>query len=159
MAKQYVKIKNLDDGTEVVAAVNPEEISMEKSVPWQKHKRSKGDSPMLEFTNAEPMTLSCELLFDTSRSNKNVFKEHVEGLTAMTLIRKDDREEKKHPPLCLFVWGKVFPSFQGVIESLSIKYTRFLPDGTPVRATCAIEMKQAGKVKARVRKKKKRSTP
>ena len=48
----HVVIKNLDDGTEVVASVNPQEISVEKSVPWEKHKRSKGDNPTLEFTNA-----------------------------------------------------------------------------------------------------------
>ena len=45
----------------------------------------------------------------------------------------------------LFYWsGK--PQFRGVIESLAVKYTLFLPDGTPTRATVNVRMKQAGRV-------------
>ena len=153
----HVVIKNLDDGTEVVASVNPQEISVEKSVPWEKHKRSKGDNPTLEFTNAEPMNLSCEPFFDTYRSKRNVYKEHVERLISMTLVRKDaPTAEQRRPPHCLFIWGNEFPRFKGVIESLSIRYTKFLPDGTPVQATCAIKMQQAGQVKAKARTKKRK---
>ncbi len=149
------RIKNLDEGTEVVALFNPKELIFDKSVPWNKHKGSRGDNPFLEFTNAEPMTLSIELFFDTYEQQKNVYSEHVQSLVALTLVNKDAAsEEQKRPPHCLFVWGTEFPSFKGVIESLSIKYTMFLPDGMPVRATCSIRMKQAGQVKAKVRTKK-----
>jgi hypothetical protein len=41
-----------------------------------------------------------------------------------------------------FYWGGS-PTFQGVIESLNVKYTMFMPDGTPVRATVNLRMKQA----------------
>jgi hypothetical protein len=39
----------------------------------------------------------------------------------------------------LFVWGRF--AFKGVIESLSQKYTMFLSDGTPVRAECALKIR------------------
>lgn len=42
-----------------------------------------------------------------------------------------------------FYWGGS-PWFRGVIESLSVKYTLFLPSGTPTRATVNLRMKQAG---------------
>jgi hypothetical protein len=45
----------------------------------------------------------------------------------------------KAPPLCVFGWGK-FRSFEGYLKSVSIKFTAFLPDGTPVRATANTEL-------------------
>jgi hypothetical protein len=52
----------------------------------------------------------------------------------------------KRPPLLTFTWGSKFPVFKGVIENLSVKYTLFLPDGTPCRATVNLKMKQANKL-------------
>lgn len=40
------------------------------------------------------------------------------------------------------IWGTL-PEFAGVIESVSTKYTMFLPNGTPVRATCTLRFKEA----------------
>jgi hypothetical protein len=34
---------------------------------------------------------------------------------------------------------------EDVIESLEIKYTMFLPNGTPVRATCSVKLKEASR--------------
>ena len=51
-------IKNPDTKKEVRAKFNPKELTIEKSVPWNKHKDSKGDTPLLEFTDAEPKTMT-----------------------------------------------------------------------------------------------------
>ena len=48
-------------------------------------------------------------------------------------------KQKFRPPVILFIWGRFI--FKGVIESLSQKYTMFLSDGTPVRAECAIKLR------------------
>src|SRR5262249_5015639 len=47
------------------------------------------------------------------------------------------------PPLCTFTWGSNMPVFKGVVEDLAVKYTMFLPDGTPCRATATLSMKQS----------------
>jgi len=44
---------------------NPKELTIDKSVPWEKHKNVEGDAPTLEFTSGEPQTMRFELLFDT----------------------------------------------------------------------------------------------
>jgi hypothetical protein len=52
------------------------------------------------------------------------------------------------------VWGAGGPPtdvlgggpFRGVIESLQTKYTMFLPNGTPVRATCNVKIKEAARI-------------
>ena len=47
---QKCLIKNLDGGPDLTAYFNPKELSVDKTVPWNKHKTSKGDNPTLEFT-------------------------------------------------------------------------------------------------------------
>jgi len=51
----------------------------------------------------------------------------------------------ERPKLMFFYWGGL-PTFKGVIESLSVKYTLFLPDGTPTRATVSLRIKEAGRL-------------
>jgi hypothetical protein len=128
----------------VVAQFNPTEITIDKAVPWKKHKSSVGDSPTLEFTGAEPKTLSVELFFDTFELGQDVYQTHVQMLEKLALIDPT----LNRPPLVLFVW-QGFPSFTGVVESLSVKYTLFLADGTPVRATCALRLRQADRVRGK----------
>lgn len=152
---EKVVIHNKDEKYDVVAWYNPKEISIDRSVPWNKHKSSKGDTHVLEFTNAEPMTLSFELFCDLYEEKGNAYAAFVEPLLNLTKVKKSDKEEEKRPPKCIFIWGKNFPRFEGVIESLGIKYTMFLPDGTPCRATATVKMKQADEVRTKVRKKKK----
>jgi hypothetical protein len=45
----------------------------------------------------------------------------------------------------MVVWSGGLPEFMGVIESVSTKYTMFLPSGTPVRATASVRVKEADK--------------
>lgn len=134
---------------QVEAQYNPKEVSIDKSVPWNKHKNPKGDVPMLEFTNAENRTLSLELFFDAYEAKGGSVVGLVEQLTAMTMIRAGVSADKdKHPPRVIVSWGSNFPPFRGVIESLGTKYTMFREDGTPVRATCTLKIKEVDAVQA-----------
>ena len=44
------------------------------------------------------------------------------------------------------VYWNGLPRFEGVIESVGVKYTLFMPDGTPSRATVNLRMKQASRL-------------
>lgn len=134
-------IRNLDTNAEVAAYFNPKELSIDKKVPWNKHKSTKANNPVLEFTDAEPKDLSVELLFDGYEKKVDVYETYVKKLEEFTKIII----EKKRPPMVIFLWGK-FPSFMGVIESLQTKYTMFLANGKPVRATVTLKIKQADKL-------------
>ena len=127
--------------TEIEVYFNPKEITVDKPVPWQKHKNTEGDEPTLEFTAAEPRSLACELMFDMFEQRGDVYSEYISQLETLTLINED----MKRPPLCTFTWGGM-PVFKGVIEDLNVKYTLFLPDGTPCRATVNLKMKQANRL-------------
>lgn len=121
----------------IEAQFNPKELSVEKKVPWTKTKKSTDDAPEVEFTEAEPKTLAVELMFDTFESKEDVAKKYGDRLLQLATVDKG----LKRPPLVLFSWGKL--EFKGVVHSISMKYTMFLEDGTPVRATCDVKMKQA----------------
>ncbi len=49
----------------------------------------------------------------------------------------------KRPPMIAVVWGSKQSTFKGVVESMNVKYTMFLEDGTPRRATVSLKMKRA----------------
>lgn len=121
---------------------NPQELTIDKPVPWQTHPGSGGNVPTLEFLGPEPRTLACELLFDTLESGGDVYATYISKLETLTLIDGN----LKRPPLCSFTWGSMLPVFKGVVEQLTTKYTMFLPDGTPCRATVSLRMRQAGKL-------------
>src|SRR5215471_3006538 len=125
--------------TKVTVYFNPKEITIDKKVPWQAHKNSIGDAPTLEFTAGQGKTLQCELMFDMFEDKGDVYATYISKLEKMALIDGG----LKRPPLCTFTWGSNMPVFKGVVEDLNVKYTLFLPDGTPCRATASLSMKQA----------------
>jgi hypothetical protein len=69
----------------------------------------------------------------------------VADLVKLSMVRNPDgSEEEKRPPKVGVKWADgALPEFLGVVESVGTKYTMFLPDGTPVRATCTVSIKEA----------------
>jgi hypothetical protein len=129
--------------------LNPTGVSTEQTATWDKatDTTSNSDDPVLEFTSADPKSLSLELEFDTLDSKENVYEKFIRSLENLTLIDSD----LKRPPMVKVVWGQAggLPAFGGVVSSVSTKYTMFLPDGVPVRATCSVKMKQASTVRVK----------
>jgi hypothetical protein len=147
---QKLTITSTDDQSVVTAQFNPKEIQIDKTVPWQKHKTSKGDDVVLEYSGGEARTMSLELFFDNYETGVSV-EGQVAQLVLFGKVRNiNGSEDEKRPHLCIVVWGaSAWPSFKGVIESVSTKYTMFKSDGTPIRATCNIKMKEAQSLKVK----------
>jgi hypothetical protein len=141
-------------GQDIAGDYNPKELQVDKTVPWSKHSYSNknGDTAKsdrgnlhLEFTGAEGRTMSIELMFDGYEQKQSV-AEKVRQLELLTNVMHpmDNDENKRRPPLCLVAWGdKGLPTFKCVIESMSTKYTMFASDGTPLRATVTLKLKEA----------------
>jgi nucleoid-associated protein YgaU len=55
--------------------------------------------------------------------------------------KKDPKTKKGQPPKVEFRWGTMW-SFKAVVAQISQKFSMFLPDGTPVRATLDVTFKQ-----------------
>lgn len=133
-------------GSPVTAQYNPKEVGIDKSVPWQKAKNSHANTPDLEFTSADGRSLSFELFFDGYEKNEDVHAKYVSKLLKMAEVMNESGGEKdKRPPKVKVKWGTL-PEFQGVVESVSTKYTMFNASGVPVRCTCNVKFKEANRL-------------
>lgn len=143
----------------IKALFNPNEFTISRAVNWKsKPVASVGSRSVYarqEFLRSAPKTLSITLFFDTyeaqdsglalGQAAKNSLiptnpftaspgATDVRGYTDQIVALTDINTELHRPPWCRLEWGKV-ELFTGVLTSLTEKYTMFMPDGRPVRAT------------------------
>ena len=141
------KIINLDkSGDDLTVLFNPKEFSIQKTVQWEPHKAPGLDLPEQEFTSGNPRVLSVELFFDTYEEKKSVH-EHTDKLQNYALVDPD----KHRPPVVMFQWGQV--KFKGVVETLNLRFTMFLNDGTACRAVATVNIKESETAKEQLEKK------
>ncbi|MFO0747796.1 MAG: hypothetical protein U1F43_19340 [Myxococcota bacterium] len=94
----------------------------------------------IRYAHTDPICLSIgELWFDTYDTRKSVREEYIDALE--TLVDYDPHTH--YPNIIVFVFGEDSPSAQHhvvytfFLSKLSVDYTMFLPDGTPVKARSA----------------------
>lgn len=132
-------------GDTIVAMFNPNKLTVSRSVQWQNQQAAKRDNPEMQFTGAEPATLSIDLLFDTydtpelEEKKKSVKTDYTDKLLHLTTVEKHG--DKHRPPVCRLQWGKGL-LFQGVLQQLETSFTMFTAAGVPVRATSKCTFKQ-----------------
>jgi Contractile injection system tube protein len=144
MALEKAKIINVDKNDTIDVLFNPKEYSIQKSVQWEPHKAPGLDLPEQQFTSGNPSVLTVELFFDTYEDKEDVKKKHTDPLLKLTTV-----DASLHrPPIVMFQWGS--QKFKGVIESLSLRYTMFLPSGLPCRAVANLSIKEAKSAKEQV---------
>jgi hypothetical protein len=133
-----------DESNPLEALFNPKLLSFSRSVGWKMQGAAQRDSPELQFTNAEPQTLSLDLFFDTYDTpiaeKSDVREKYLKRLLHLTTV--ETHGDKHRPPVCRLRWGRPKYFFQGVLEKLDQKFTMFLEDGTPVRATATCTFKE-----------------
>lgn len=137
LEKAYIKILNgKNEGTKIKCAFNPQEYQLGKSVGYSDHKTLL-NVPVKQFTNGQADTLSMELFFDTTKEQKDVRKEYIEDIDSLLEV-----DGSLHaPPRCRFVWGGGI-DFKAVLVEANKRFTRFKPDGTPVRAWVDVTFEQ-----------------
>ncbi|MCC8400472.1 LysM peptidoglycan-binding domain-containing protein [Paraburkholderia sp. MMS20-SJTN17] len=129
--------------TNIEVKFNPKTLSVSRSVSWQSQKAAKRDAPELQYTSADPATLSVDLFFDTYDSDKPIDqKDSVFAETKKLLALAAVAGDKHRPPVCRLQWGTQAVFFQGVLMQIDQNYTLFTELGTPVRATLKCSFKQ-----------------
>ncbi len=123
---------SFDEANPITALFNPNQFLISKKVNWQDRPTKERDTPAASFTFGSPATLTLDLMFDTYETLSDVrdYSDRVSDLT--TVARHGDIHR---PPICQLTWGRQGVFFQGVLTSLDTRFTLFLADGTPVRAT------------------------
>jgi nucleoid-associated protein YgaU len=136
---------------------NPAEYSIEKGNTFQSTSLPGLSSPVTQFVTGNADTLTMELYFDTyaksSRHGSEVTKrEDVRKYTRKIANLMEIDPVLHAPPICQFIWGTPIGTpkgwqFTGIIEKVSQRFTYFLDDGTPVRATLNVTFKEYKTVK------------
>jgi nucleoid-associated protein YgaU len=122
-----------DRGRRIEALFNPNEINISRSVRYEQKEIASGREVFAEqkLRSVEPATLTVDLFFDTYEDRKAVTK-LTRDIEALALPDKNTHQ----PPKCELTWGR-FDIFEGVLTQLNQRFTMFVNDGTPVRATLA----------------------
>lgn len=115
---------------------NPAEYGFSQSVNYVNPQKGQPVATDFQF---EPFTVT--LFFDTYTNEKPLdekedvrvqYTEKIAGLVKPT----QDAKKTKHQPICIFSWGSF--NLKGKIQKVDQKFTMFLPNGIPVRATVTI---------------------
>ncbi len=135
---------------------NPVEYSIEKGNTFQSTSLPGLATPVTQFVTGNADTLTMELYFDTyaksSRHGGVTQREDVRNYTRKIAALMEIDAALHAPPICEFTWGPPLGTpkgvqFAGIIEKVSQKFTFFLDDGTPVRATLNVTFKEYKTVK------------
>lgn len=126
---------------------NPTEYSVKKSGSWHTPKRSMGTKAggKPNYVGSNPQSISLQIFLDDWESGTDDVLKGVEQLLDWCTPSSGSlNHEKPQPPVLHFFWGsnKHLSDHKFYLESVSAKYTMFRADGTPVRATADISLKE-----------------
>lgn len=149
LAKLTILVETAKDRYDrsITALFNPNQITIQKATRWDLKPKPEGDTSKSQFTYGEPATLSMDLFFDTystDRMPKDDVRTYTKEIFHLTTVQQNG--ELHRPPLCRLVWGAFNISqtydCEWVLQSLNQRFTLFLADGTPVRATLGCTFRQ-----------------
>jgi len=129
---------------------NPEKFTVERSNQFNEVDIPGKSSPILQFVKGSARTLTMDIFFDTYETNEDVriFTDLITGWESQNKKAKGlmDIDPDLHtPPICNFIWGDFI--FTCIIERVSKNFTMFISDGTPVRATLNVTLKECAEIK------------
>jgi hypothetical protein len=149
----------------VQAQYNPKELEIKKVLEWTAASSLNGTEESgpagggtdrnrsdLEIHSPPTRSMTLELLFDGYESGKSIQPkvDKLEQLTSLQVLEKAKTGFKAKPRAhhCLVAWGAGggVPPLPCVIMSLSTKYQMWDSFGTPLRATCTVELKGVRKM-------------
>jgi nucleoid-associated protein YgaU len=114
---------------------NPTQYSLDRGASFSEIAVPGLAAPILQFVRGNSRTLTMDLFFDTYEKGSDVRK-HTNKIYGLV----DIRGPLHRPPIVTFSWGTF--NFQAVVERVGGRFTLFLADGTPVRATLSVTFKE-----------------
>jgi Contractile injection system tube protein/LysM domain len=139
LEKLEIRIEGKSEAEKIVALFNPNLITISKTVNWHVAPTTGRDAPDMQFTHGDPAILNVDLFFDTYEAGTAV-TDATAPIYDLTTV--ETHGDIHRPPICTLSWGNFRTFFEGVMQSLTQRFTLFLEDGTPVRATLTCVFKQ-----------------
>jgi len=129
---------------------NPKDFSITRAAKWSEKSNKKGTLPA-EYNGPVAATVTVEVFFDETSQRKDEkdplwgdISRHIKKLLGYVNPEADSKsKDKPSAPHCKFIWGKAI-EFKGYIQQVAVKYTLFRADGTPVRGSATLTLKEFG---------------
>jgi len=125
--------------------LNPTSITVTKSLKVEQAEKVGTGTPETRATQTNPLTIKLEkLVFDTYETRESVRSKYINKLEKCV----DYDPTTHHAPTVHLIWGEfskgadLDETYEFYINTLDVKYTMFLPDGTPVRAETSLTLTQ-----------------
>ncbi len=116
---------------------NPPELEFAKDVNWAEVGIPGLNFPLQQFVSGGLKTITLEAYFNKDNYEHTWdVRDSVEKLEALV----ETTETTLAPPVCLFSWGPF--QVPCIIGGVSVRYTCFEKDGTPVEATVSLTLRQ-----------------
>jgi nucleoid-associated protein YgaU len=125
-------------GEKIHFSFNPKEITVARTAEWKAKPSKKPTMP--EYVGTKQSAITVEMFFDASEGG-NVSKA-VDKLLSCLEPHSKTKNDKPSPPFVSLGWGVFHYIDQAVVKSVSVKYTRFKPDGTPIRAVATVTLEE-----------------
>jgi hypothetical protein len=142
---QLTKATILDESNQQQIAVmyNPEQFTLDEGNNFAEVAIPGLPVPPVQYVRGKARVLSLELFFDTYEQGGDVrqFSGQVVGLLAQD-------PQTQAPPVLVFTMGPF--AFRCVLVEANQRFTMFLRDGTPVRATVAVKFQEYARVEVQV---------
>lgn len=137
MPLEKAQIINTHTNEQIPVLVNPVEYSLDKANTFAEIGIPGLAAPPIQYVAGNVRTLKMELLFDTYEDKRD---KDVRRFTRRITDLLEKNPQTKAPPILIFSWGKF--SFKCVLDSVGQRFTMFISDGTPVRASLTVSFKE-----------------
>ena len=146
--KANLEIEN--DGDPIDCWFNPKEYTIAKANQWKVDPVTGTALPTAQFSGGQPRKLSLQLMFDATDSDDldvgDVTARLFKAMEVSAALGSGSGRNSGRPPMITFNWGSTV-TFKAVADNLSVQYTLFRADGTPVRAQAQLSLIQADKAR------------
>jgi hypothetical protein len=135
---------------EVKFQFNPDQFSVTKTAAWNnKPAQAAKQASMPEFTGSEPRSMSVDIFLDaTGTPPRNIVADVDLLFSCCTPAAESLTKNRPSPPFVLFGWGSTM-QFEACVRKVTVKYTMFKQDGTPIRATATLDLEEIPKATGR----------
>lgn len=135
----------IEGGRDLECWFNPSEYAITKSNDWTMRPVVGTSLPVPQFSGGHARELTLDLLFhaDPDGDVTPATGELFSMMEVDSSLASGNRNQAR-PPSVTFGWG-TYRSFKAVCRELSVQFTLFRPDGTPIRALARLELVQIEK--------------
>lgn len=144
LEKALIRPETPSGAEPIVVLFNPTQYGVDSSNQLSETPVVGLSAPILQYVRGNARSLSVEFFFDTYEQRTDV-RDHTDRVYDLLAV-----ESSTHaPPVCTFTWGRF--NFRCLVQSVNGRFTLFLDDGRPVRASLTVTLKEYVEPEADVR--------